>query len=105
MDIDKEPKTNSNFKRPKDVKQNEHDKDKNKVKALQNSMRDERINQKIQTRKNKLNDYLNKKRGLTDSDTNTPIEKTINISNLSMLADKNLYIIPPRICVLVPLNS
>ena len=110
MDIDKETKTrsSSNFKKPKSQDKSIKTKvenEKNKVKNMHNNMREERVNQKLQQRKDKINDYFNKKRGLTDSDTDTLIAKSINISNLSMLADKNLYIVPPKICVLIALNS
>lgn len=67
--------------------------------------KDERINQRSQKRKNKINDYINKKRGLIDLDSEVSVTQSIGTSNLTALADTSHYNIPPKIVALIALNE
>ena len=69
----------------------------------------DRINRKNQIRRQKINEYLFKKRGLIDSDGNSSIDitknKSMTLSNLTQLIDLTVYKIPPKICALISLNE
>jgi pre-rRNA-processing protein TSR1 len=82
--------------------------------------REDRMNRTQQLRKNKINEYILKKRGLIDSDAsdtslNMTGSKLINtsgvkinnysMSNLTGLIDTTAYKIPPKLCALVALND
>ncbi len=71
--------------------------------------RADRYNRKMQLRKQKINEYLFKRRGLIDSDGNSSIDvsknKSMTLSNLTQLIDLTVYKIPPKICALISLNE
>ena len=77
----------------------------NSQKALLQNSKDERMNKNLQKRKNKINDFINKKRGLTDIDTSISLTQSITTSNLTALADNSLYNIPPKLVALIALNE
>jgi pre-rRNA-processing protein TSR1 len=78
---------------------------------LFNESRDARMNRNQQMRKNKINEYILKKRGIIDSDasdshiTNSSISKSMSLSNLTQLIDLTHYKTPPKLCALVSLNK
>jgi hypothetical protein len=63
------------------------------------------MNQKLQKSKNKLNDFINKKRGLVDIDSQTSVSQSYGTSNLTALADTSHYNVPPKIVALIALND
>ena len=69
----------------------------------------DRINRKNQIRRQKINEFIFKKRGLIDSDGNSSIDitknKSMTLSNLTQLIDLTVYKIPPKICALISLNE
>ena len=71
--------------------------------------RADRLNRRNQIRRQKINEYLFKKRGLIDSDGNSSIDisknKSMSLSNLTQLIDLTVYKIPPKICALISLND
>jgi pre-rRNA-processing protein TSR1 len=79
--------------------------------------REDRLNRNSQIRKNKINDYILKKRGIIDSDaSDTSLSMTasklinttkgnMSASNLTGLIDQTTYKIPPKLCALVALND
>ena len=71
--------------------------------------RADRYNRRNQLRKQKINEYLFKRRGLIDSDGNSSIDvsknKSMTLSNLTQLIDLTMYKIPPKICALISLNE
>ena len=71
--------------------------------------RADRLNRRNQIRRQKINEYLFKKRGLIDSDGNSSIDisknKSMSLSNLTQLIDLTVYKIPPKICALISLNE
>ena len=73
--------------------------------------RDARMNRTQQMRKNKINEYILKKRGIIDSDasdsniSNRSISKSMSLSNLTELIDMTNYKTPPKLCALVSLNK
>ena len=94
----KQYKTKSeNFLRPKTQSQ------------LMNERRIERINRQNQLRRNKMNETFLKRRGIIDSDGNSSINVSKNLSlSLSMLTqqiDMTSYKIPPKICSIIALNE
>ena len=76
---------------------------------LINERRIERMNRQNQLRRNKMNETFLKRRGIIDSDGNSSINVSKNLSlSLSMLTqniDMTLYKIPPKICCLIALNN
>lgn len=81
---------------------------------LFNERREDRMNKNAQSRKNKISEYILKKRGIIDSDSNsftdsqlgkTLSNMTVSQTNLTALIDTNTYKIPPKLCALVALNS
>ncbi len=76
---------------------------------LMNERRIERMNRQNQLRRNKMNETFLKRRGIIDSDGNSSINVSKNLSlSLSMLTqniDMTLYKIPPKICCLIALNN
>ena len=71
--------------------------------------RDARINRMNQLRRNKMNNFFSKRRGLIDSDGNSSIDisrnKSMTLANISQYVDLNSYKIPPKICALIALNN
>ena len=90
-----------NFKQPK-----------SNVKLI-NERKENRLNRTAQLRKNKINEYILKKRGIIDSDESSAgidsssilKNKTLSISNLTQLIDTTAYKVPPKLCALVALNN
>ena len=92
-------------------------------KKLFNERRDDRLNRSTQLRKNKVNEYILKKRGLIDSDAsdtslNMSASKLLNASgskinnhsltnltNLTGLIDTTAYKVPPKLVAFVALNE
>jgi hypothetical protein len=90
---DKKDKNKEDFKKPKPTN------------ALIQFSKDDRMNQKLQKRKNKINDFINKKRGLVDIDSDISVSQSYGTSNLTALADTSHYNIPPKIVALIALND
>jgi pre-rRNA-processing protein TSR1 len=78
--------------------------------------REDRLNRNAQIRKNKINEYMMKKRGLIDADaedkslhmtSSSLIKDSSKISgtNLTNLIDSTTYQTPPKLCALVALND
>jgi pre-rRNA-processing protein TSR1 len=67
--------------------------------------KEDRMNRSAQLRKNKINEYLLKKRGLIDSDSMESSKTNISTTNLTALIDTNIYKNPPKTCALVALNK
>ena len=73
--------------------------------SLMQNSKDDRSNQRLQKRKNKISDFINKKRGLIDIDSDISLTQSIGTSNLTALADTSYYNIPPKIVALIALNE
>ena len=113
MEIDKPEKQEKKEKKTKGTKQYKT-KSQNFLKPktqsqLMNERRIERINRQNQLRRNKMNETFLKRRGIIDSDGNSSINVSKNISlSLSMLTqqiDMTSYKIPPKICSIIALNN
>ena len=76
---------------------------------IQYESKNDRLNRSNQLRRNKINEYLLKKRGIIDSDGNSTLivskNKSMSFSNLTQLIDMTQYKIPPKICALIALND
>ena len=129
MEIENENKQSKKkdiFQKKKEQKRNESSKKYKKSKEYKNKVQDDflkpktakelsverksdRINRKIQIRKQKINEHIFKRRGLIDSDGNSSIDvaknKSMTLSNLTQLIDLTVYKIPPKICALISLNE
>ena len=129
MEIENENKNSKKkdiFQKKKEQKRNESMKKSKKAKEYKNKVEDDflkpktaselaverkadRLNRKIQIRKQKINEHLFKRRGLIDSDGNSSIDvtknKSMTLSNLTQLIDLTVYKIPPKICALISLNE
>ena len=129
MEIENENKNSKKkdiFQKKKEQKRNESVKKSKKAKEYKNKVEDDflkpktsselaverkadRLNRKIQIRKQKINEHLFKRRGLIDSDGNSSIDvtknKSMTLSNLTQLIDLTVYKIPPKICALISLNE
>ena len=122
----KQSKKKDIFQKKKEQKRNESSKKSKKSKEYKNKVDDnflkpktakelsverksDRLNRKIQLRKQKLNEHIFKRRGLIDSDGNSSIDvtrnKSMTLSNLTQLIDLTVYKIPPKICALISLNE
>ena len=122
----KQSKKKDIFQKKKEQKRNESSKKYKKSKEYKNKVDDnflkpktakelsverksDRLNRKIQIRKQKLNEHIFKRRGLIDSDGNSSIDvarnKSMTLSNLTQLIDLTVYKIPPKICALISLNE
>ena len=129
MEIENENKQSKKkdiFQKKKEQKRNESSKKSKKTKEYKNKADDDflkpktsselaferradRLNRKIQIRKQKINEQIFKRRGLIDSDGNSSIDitknKSMTLSNLTQLIDLTVYKIPPKICALISLNE
>ena len=122
----KESKKKDIFQKKKEKKRNESSKKYKKTKEYKNKADDnflkpktatelaiekkaDRLNRRIQIRKQKINEHIFKRRGLIDSDGNSSIDvsrnKSMSLSNLTQLIDLTVYKIPPKICALISLNE
>ena len=76
---------------------------------LMNESKNARINRQYQLRRNKINNFMFKRRGLIDSDGNSSIDisrnKSISLANLTQMVDLTSYKVPPKICALIALNN
>src|SRR5271163_244697 len=99
--------TKQKVKSDKVKKNEENQKEKNdkfkKPKSIQVS-REERLLTKNQSRKKKMADFINKKRGIIDVDSEASFSNSVSISNLSALADNKVYTIPPKQVAIISLN-
>ena len=129
MDVENENKQSKKkdiFQKKKEQKRNESSKKYKKSKEYKNKVDDnflkpktsselaiekkvDRLNRKMQIRKQKINEHIFKRRGLIDSDGNSSIDvtknKSMTLSNLTQLIDLTVYKIPPKICALISLNE
>ena len=129
MEIENENKQSKKkdiFQKKKEQKRNESSKKYKKTKEYKNKADDnflkpktatelaiekkaDRLNRRIQIRKQKINEHIFKRRGLIDSDGNSSIDvsknKSMSLSNLTQLIDLTVYKIPPKICALISLNE
>ena len=129
MDVENENKKSKKkdiFQKKKEQKRNESSKKYKKSKEYKNKVDDnflkpktsselaiekkvDRLNRKMQIRKQKINEHIFKRRGLIDSDGNSSIDvtknKSMTLSNLTQLIDLTVYKIPPKICALISLNE
>ena len=122
----KQSKKKDIFQKKKEQKRNESSKKYKKTKEYKNKADDnflkpktatelaiekkaDRLNRRIQIRKQKINEHIFKRRGLIDSDGNSSIDvsrnKSMSLTNLTQLIDLTVYKIPPKICALISLNE
>ena len=97
-------------KKSKPTKSYKSTADKKKTPAqIMADSRDARINRMNQLRRNKMNNFFFKRRGLIDSDGNSSVDisrnKSMTLANISQFVDLNSSKIPPTICALIALNN
>ena len=124
--VNKSTKKKDIFQKKKEQKRNESSRKQKKTKEYKTKADDDflkpkttselaierkadRLNRKVQIRKQKINEQIFKRRGLIDSDGNSSIDvsknKSMSLSNLTQLIDLTVYKIPPKICALISLNE
>jgi pre-rRNA-processing protein TSR1 len=71
---------------------------------LQTERKEDRMNRNTQMRKNKISEFIARRRGLIDSDSMESSKMSMSITNLTALIDTNVYKNPPKLCALIALN-